>query len=217
MHQFIHRWDYDLCSECGKNMGEGEHGLLNGVPPDTAPAPKERNHSAAANISHALYTYLERNKQYGNSYHKFGEIMMALFPNGLELRSKEDFNRYGVIFMMISKINRYTQHPDKGHLDSAHDLGVYSFMLEELDSIAQGLPVTANVMPKIDPNWCEHVIEGTGGGCIACGMAAVEANPHMPHNHNWVWKDFIQAHACSVCQISKMKFDKEQRERTGQK
>lgn len=127
---------------------------------------KERNHSAVTNIAQALSTYVERNRAYGNSYHKFGTVMAALFPNGLTLNSVEDFNRYGVFFMQISKLIRYSTDPKKGHLDSVHDLGVYSFMLEELDALAQGLPATQNVRPVIDPKYCQHVYEI--GICIIC-------------------------------------------------
>lgn len=125
----------------------------------------ERNHSTVTNIASALSTYAQRNRQYGNSYHKFGRVMMELFPNGVCLKTVEDFNRYGVLFMMMSKITRYSSDPHKGHLDSVHDLGVYSFMLEELDALAQGLPATY-VRLRIDPRWCEHVWEGDV--CLVC-------------------------------------------------
>jgi hypothetical protein len=78
-------------------------------------------------------TYEERNKLYGDNYKKFGRVMEAMFPNGLTLRSIQDFNRYGIFVQCVSKIMRYGENLEKGgHQDSAHDLSVYAAMLEEL-------------------------------------------------------------------------------------
>lgn len=80
----------------------------------------------------AAKTYRERNKTYGNSYKRHGEVMRSLFPEGILLKTTEDFNRFGVLNMIVSKLCRYAAKPE-GHLDSIHDTVVYSAMLEELD------------------------------------------------------------------------------------
>lgn len=78
-------------------------------------------------------TYEERNKLYGDNYKKFGRVMEAMFPEGLTLRSIQDFNRYGIFVQCASKLMRYAENLNKGgHQDSAHDLSVYAAMLEEL-------------------------------------------------------------------------------------
>jgi hypothetical protein len=78
-------------------------------------------------------TYEERNKLYGDNYKKFGRVMEAMFPEGLQLKSIQDFNRYGIFVQCVSKIMRYGENLSKGgHQDSAHDLSVYAAMLEEL-------------------------------------------------------------------------------------
>ena len=59
--------------------------------------------------------------------------MKALFPNGIELKTVEDYNRFGVINMIVAKLTRYSQNWPKTHQDSLHDLGVYAFILESLD------------------------------------------------------------------------------------
>lgn len=75
-----------------------------------------------------------RSAQYGEAYLQHGYIMAALFPDGLELKTAEDFNRFGIMNMMVSKLNRYSNNfGNLGHQDSSRDLGVYSFMLEEVD------------------------------------------------------------------------------------
>ena len=83
----------------------------------------------------AAKTYRQRNKVYGDNYKRHGAVMAALFPDGIALRTIEDHNRFGVLTMIVSKLGRYATNFEKGgHNDSIHDLGVYAFMLEELDS-----------------------------------------------------------------------------------
>lgn len=84
-------------------------------------------------IEAALKTFKERNAVYGDSYKRHGEVMAVLFPNGLKLLDEEDFNRFGILNMQVSKLIRYTQAWNERHIDSSHDLGVYCFMQEEFD------------------------------------------------------------------------------------
>ena len=78
-------------------------------------------------------TYEQRNKLYGDNYKKYGKVMAAMFPKGLELDSFESHNRFGILVQCVSKIMRYAENLDQGgHRDSAHDLSVYAAMLEEL-------------------------------------------------------------------------------------
>lgn len=76
-------------------------------------------------------TYRERNKTYGNSYKRFGEVMAAMFPEGLTIKGVDDFNRMGIFFMIVGKLTRMSSG-DLLHKDSIHDVAVYSAMLEEL-------------------------------------------------------------------------------------
>lgn len=102
----------------------------------------EENHHAMNNMARARDTYKVRNAKYGNNYKRFGQIMMALYPHGLTIDSFEQWNRLGILHMIIAKLSRYVTDPKVGHLDSIHDIGVYAFMLEELDAEAAGLDVT---------------------------------------------------------------------------
>jgi hypothetical protein len=78
--------------------------------------------------------YRERNALYGDTYHRHGAVMMALYPEGLTLRTVGDFNRFGVLNMIVSKITRYSANWERGgHADSLDDISVYSMMLKELD------------------------------------------------------------------------------------
>jgi hypothetical protein len=85
-------------------------------------------------MEEALITFKERNKEYGDNYLNHGKVMAALFPNGLELKTVKDYNRFGIINMQVAKLTRYCQGWPKPHIDSVHDLGVYSFILESLDN-----------------------------------------------------------------------------------
>ena len=81
----------------------------------------------------AAETYEQRNKLYGDNYKRFGDVMLALLPNGVKLETKDDWNRFGVFFHVVGKVTRYAANIDTGgHQDSAHDLAVYAAMLEEL-------------------------------------------------------------------------------------
>lgn len=81
----------------------------------------------------AAQTYDERNRKYGNSYKRFGDVMVGMFPDGLTIRTAEDWNRMGLFVQATSKFVRYSaQFENGGHKDSAHDLINYAAMLEEM-------------------------------------------------------------------------------------
>jgi hypothetical protein len=83
-------------------------------------------------LTEAAKTYAERNKVYGDNYKHFGSAMAAMFPNGLTVKSADDWNRLGILVQIVSKVTRYANSFENGHIDSAHDACVYSAMLEEL-------------------------------------------------------------------------------------
>lgn len=80
-------------------------------------------------------TYRERNKFYGNNYKNFGEWVSRLFPEGVTVKTPEEWNRMGVLIQKLSKLSRYAEQYEKGgHDDSLLDDVVYTTMLRELDS-----------------------------------------------------------------------------------
>lgn len=89
--------------------------------------------NAADILEDMAKTFRERNALYGNNYHHFGEMMVALFPRPLTISTEEEWNRLALLLQVQIKVSRYAQQfPTGGHQDSAHDAGVYSAMLEEL-------------------------------------------------------------------------------------
>lgn len=86
----------------------------------------------------ALETADARGKVYGGpgkeGHRITGMAMNELFPNGLTLKTDDDFIRFLLFSMLMTKIGRYAMNFEKGgHQDSIHDLGVYSFLLEDYD------------------------------------------------------------------------------------
>lgn len=91
-----------------------------------------RRKTIEANLARAVKTRASRKKVYKNTHVRHGAVMAALYPKGVTLRSPEEFARFGVVNMIVSKVCRYTARGIAGHPDSAHDLIVYAAMLEEL-------------------------------------------------------------------------------------
>ena len=86
-------------------------------------------------LTESAAIHKQRGEVYGDGYKTFGKVVKALFPQGLYLTSEEDFNRYGVLTQIMSKLHRYCNNfAAAGHEDSLIDLSTYSAMLNELDS-----------------------------------------------------------------------------------
>jgi hypothetical protein len=87
--------------------------------------------NAADILAEMADTYRERNKVYGDNYKRVGEVMMALFPNGVTINSKDEFNVWHLFELMIVKLTRFA-NSGLSHEDSIHDLAVYAAMVESL-------------------------------------------------------------------------------------
>jgi hypothetical protein len=82
----------------------------------------------------------ERRRQYGENYRQFGPVMLALFPNGLTLRTIDDFNRFGLFVQNVSKMTRYASNFERGgHDESLLDQSVYAQMLRQIDAEGRAL------------------------------------------------------------------------------
>lgn len=102
-----------------------------------AEEPARRRLDPPEALRESARTYEERNAIYGDNYKFFGRVMSAMFPEGVQLSTPDDFNRFGVFVQVVSKITRYAnQFGAGGHDDSLLDISTYAAMLRELDSIA---------------------------------------------------------------------------------
>jgi hypothetical protein len=79
--------------------------------------------------------FLERNALYKDNYKKFGNILVQMFPDGITLKSPEEFNRFALFLQIIHKQTRYAHSVlDGGHADSLDDTSVYAQLLQEFDN-----------------------------------------------------------------------------------
>lgn len=85
-------------------------------------------------LNQGAETFFERQKTYKSNWRMVGPAFKALFPEGLTLKTEEDFNRFQFFMLMMVKISRYASNVDKGgHSDSLIDLATYTAMLESYD------------------------------------------------------------------------------------
>lgn len=90
-------------------------------------------------LTDASKTYEQRNAMYKDAYKNHGYAMAGFFPDGVQLNTPEDFNRFGLFSAVVGKLNRYArQFEDGGHEDSLDDASVYAQMLNEIDHEIQG-------------------------------------------------------------------------------
>jgi hypothetical protein len=73
-------------------------------------------------------THQERGATYKENYIALGKTMVAMFPNGITLKTEEDFIRYDFFNWMMGKMTRFAQ-ADCRHVDSVMDASVYGAML----------------------------------------------------------------------------------------
>ena len=76
----------------------------------------------------------DRFSVYGNAEFVKGTVMQSLFRyEPVTLKTADDFARYGVLDLMVSKLIRYANnfHGD-GHDDSLDDISVYAQMLKNI-------------------------------------------------------------------------------------
>jgi hypothetical protein len=74
-------------------------------------------------------TFIQRGKVYGDNYLRIGPVMNALFPDSMEIKDADDFNRLHLFMMILVKLTRLACCNLK-HKDSIHDIAVYAAMWE---------------------------------------------------------------------------------------
>lgn len=80
-------------------------------------------------LSEMAATFRERNAVYKNNFEKVGPVMMALFPEGIHLRSAEQVNIWHLFELIIVKITRFGNSA-LTHQESIHDIAVYAALIE---------------------------------------------------------------------------------------
>jgi hypothetical protein len=138
-------------------------------------------------------TYQEHNRVYGDNYMRVGKVMSILFPDGVELVTPEDFNRWHLFELVVIKLTRFTQ-TGLTHIDTIHDLAVYAAMVEmtlqqsrepigpngdsmRLDAIAEGCSIKCHI--DIATNSEEWVCINSSAGSHTKGATIREAIDKM--------------------------------------
>lgn len=90
-------------------------------------------------LSECAATYKERNAIYKDNFLRIGRALAAMFgPDGVNLRTEDDYNRFNLLCQTISKLSRYIPNfASGGHPDSLHDLSVYAAMLNYVDELSK--------------------------------------------------------------------------------
>lgn len=91
----------------------------------------EKSKSAADILDEMAATFRERNAVYGDNAVMVGQVMQVLFPNGVTLKTPEDYHMWHLFELKIVKLTRFAIS-GLTHEDSIHDDGVYSAMCERL-------------------------------------------------------------------------------------
>lgn len=81
-------------------------------------------------------TFRERNAVYGDNWKTVGNVMEALFPEGIVLSSPSDFCRWHLLELLVVKLTRFA-NSGMCHMDSIHDASVYGAMLEAITDPAK--------------------------------------------------------------------------------
>ena len=82
----------------------------------------------------AAQTFAERNKEYRNNWRMVGPVMKEMFPDGIDLATMQEQERFHLFSLIVVKLTRYAVNfHNGGHKDSIHDIAVYAAMLESID------------------------------------------------------------------------------------
>lgn len=95
---------------------------------------KSIKRNASLILAEAAKTFAERHAVYGDNYLNVGGALQALFPDGIEVFTTDDHNRFHIFMLVLVKLSRYANNWKKGgHQDSIRDAAVYAAMLESID------------------------------------------------------------------------------------
>jgi hypothetical protein len=86
------------------------------------------NEDVPAMLTEMTQTFRDRNSTYGDNYLLLGRIMAALYPDGITLKTEDDFIRYHWLDWAIGKLTRWVR-AGMNHDDSIKDAAVYLTML----------------------------------------------------------------------------------------
>ena len=93
--------------------------------------PEPKTKTALDIMEEMAATFRERNRTYGDNYRNVGKVMAAFFPDGIYLRTADDFLRWQLMEQVAIKLTRFAVS-GLVHVDSIHDSAVYAAMTESV-------------------------------------------------------------------------------------
>jgi hypothetical protein len=86
----------------------------------------------------------EKNKAYGSSFHKAGEILRILYPNGVPVSKYQD-----MLFLVrvLDKMFRIATSKDAFGENPAKDIAGYAILMSEVSKAAAAEPETEELFP----------------------------------------------------------------------
>jgi hypothetical protein len=83
-------------------------------------------------------TFRQKNIKYGDNWEKVGHMFVTLFPEGIMLRTFDDFVKFHFISWIIGKFSRWASDGKfDGSDDSLHDAGVYIAMFQAFSEMVE--------------------------------------------------------------------------------
>jgi hypothetical protein len=101
---------------------------------------KAQAQGVPARMHEGAEIFKAKNNDYGSSYQKTGGILREMCGGSAKLETVEDFIQFGLLVRMTDKMMRFAnlrfsgkdqQVKDESMIDTAGDLGNYSYMLAE--------------------------------------------------------------------------------------
>ena len=104
-----------------------------GIPSNRINIQAEGGKSISAILTGAAELFREKSEIYGYAYKRHGNIMSGFFPEGITLKTPDDFHKFHLFELDVIKSNRIATAfvNGKNHKDSWEDKIVYSAMGEE--------------------------------------------------------------------------------------
>ena len=104
------------------------HDILNNIDVDAASQPEDYR-PLSARIADNDSGRSDSPRQQENEYSRMGGLMLAIFPDGLNLASEEDFASFYLYARVVEHVSRFGQHGMTDR-EAIHNVAIYSALLE---------------------------------------------------------------------------------------
>jgi len=82
-------------------------------------------------------TFRQRNIKYKDNWEQVGHMFVTLFPEGITLKTYDDFVKFHFLGWVMGKFSRWVNSGLDGSDDSLHDAGVYIAMIQAFSHMVE--------------------------------------------------------------------------------